>query len=489
VAISARRFLLVPTFAVTLAVVLAACSSGDSLEIDGLGAVSFPTSGMKEAREPFLRGVLLLHAFRYDEAADAFRRAQAADPTFALAYWGEALTYDRPMTGERLRGPALNALARLAPTPDERSARAATERERSWLYAAELLFGPADSEVARAGYREAMAALAARYPDDVEARVFDALARLAGDPAAATAEAVAGELEEVAATNPAHPGAAHYQLLAYARPGLAARGLAAARAYAGTGSQSPDILHTISKILLANGVWDAAVPVAEAAHRGHRERQVWFGRPDAVCDEYAALLQYGYLMQDKADAAAGLLEACQERVRGEHASPAEAAFYVAMRARQVIDTRDWTSARERWTADVGAAAWTRVPYDFVTAFALLRAHEPDAAAAFVRPLARLGDAGDVTAHDRLLLDLLDAALLLEKGQTEQALKAMRQAVTTEDGLTRGLALPAVLLPARELLAESLIQLGRIDEARAVLSEALARSPGRKPVVDALSGPG
>jgi tetratricopeptide (TPR) repeat protein len=444
---------------------------------------------MREAREPFLRGVLLLHAFRYDEAAAAFRRAQGADPTFALAYWGEALTYDRPMAGERLRGPALNALARLAPTPEERQARAATERERAWLYAAEMLFGPGDADVGRAGYREAMAALAARYPDDVEARVFHALARLAEDEAPATAEAVAADLEALAAANPLHPGVAHYRLLAYARPGFAARGLAAARASAETGSASTDVLHTISMILLANGVWSEAVPAAEAAQRGHEQRQHGFGRPGAVCDEYAVVLQYGYLMEGKADAAAELLDACQERVRGGSASPGEAAFYVAMRARQVLDTRDWTSARERWTADVGAAAWARVPYDFVSAFALLRSGDPAAAAAFVRPLARLGQAGDVTEHDRLLLELLDAALLLEKGQAEQAITALRLAVTKEDGLAPGLALPAVLLPARELLAESLMELGRSEEARAVLSEALERTPGRKPVVEALAGPG
>ena len=38
-----------------------------------------------------MRGVLLLHSFEYDEAIDAFRQAQKADPGFAMAYWGEAL--------------------------------------------------------------------------------------------------------------------------------------------------------------------------------------------------------------------------------------------------------------------------------------------------------------------------------------------------------------------------------------------------------------
>ena len=64
-----------------------------------LGVISFPNSGGAAAQEPFLRGVLLLHSFEYDDAAAAFRAAQAADASFALAYWGEGLTHYRPVWG------------------------------------------------------------------------------------------------------------------------------------------------------------------------------------------------------------------------------------------------------------------------------------------------------------------------------------------------------------------------------------------------------
>ena len=66
----------------------------------GLGSVSFPTSGAPTAQPAFLRGLALLHSFEYDDAADAFREAQRLDPSFAMAYWGEALTYDHPLWGE-----------------------------------------------------------------------------------------------------------------------------------------------------------------------------------------------------------------------------------------------------------------------------------------------------------------------------------------------------------------------------------------------------
>ncbi|HET9370585.1 MAG TPA: tetratricopeptide repeat protein, partial [Vicinamibacterales bacterium] len=65
--------------------------------VEGLGTLAFPNSGNAAAQEPFLRGVLLLHSFEYDAAAEAFREAQQADPNFALAYWGEAMTYNHPL--------------------------------------------------------------------------------------------------------------------------------------------------------------------------------------------------------------------------------------------------------------------------------------------------------------------------------------------------------------------------------------------------------
>src|SRR5689334_18418883 len=63
--------------------------------VAGLGSTAFPTSTHSaEAQASFLRGVLLLHLFQYADAAKAFRDAQRLDPGFAMAYWGEAMTYN-----------------------------------------------------------------------------------------------------------------------------------------------------------------------------------------------------------------------------------------------------------------------------------------------------------------------------------------------------------------------------------------------------------
>ena len=98
--------------------------------VDGLGSISFPNSGNAAAQAPFIRGVLLLHSFEYDTAAEAFRQAQTADAGFALAYWGEAMTYNHPLWQQQDRDAALKALGRLAASR-RRARRQSADRSRA----------------------------------------------------------------------------------------------------------------------------------------------------------------------------------------------------------------------------------------------------------------------------------------------------------------------------------------------------------------------
>ncbi|HYV00624.1 MAG TPA: hypothetical protein VE977_17465, partial [Pyrinomonadaceae bacterium] len=50
---------------------------------DGYGRVAFANSGAPAAQADFSQGMALLHDFEYPAAAEAFRRAQSADPGFA----------------------------------------------------------------------------------------------------------------------------------------------------------------------------------------------------------------------------------------------------------------------------------------------------------------------------------------------------------------------------------------------------------------------
>jgi hypothetical protein len=49
-----------------------------------LGTITFPNSGNAKAKAPFLKGMKLYWSFEYERAAESFREAQRADPSFAL---------------------------------------------------------------------------------------------------------------------------------------------------------------------------------------------------------------------------------------------------------------------------------------------------------------------------------------------------------------------------------------------------------------------
>jgi len=119
-----------------LAIVLCARLRADAGD---LGRIDFATSGSPAAQAHFLRGALLLHSFEFDDAAEEFREAERIEPGFAMAYWGEAMTYNHAVWMEQDRDAALKALARLGATPEARVARAKTEREKDYLRAVEIL--------------------------------------------------------------------------------------------------------------------------------------------------------------------------------------------------------------------------------------------------------------------------------------------------------------------------------------------------------------
>src|SRR2546425_4613457 len=110
-----------------------------SAQTPRLGTIDFPTSGAPAAQVPFVRGVLLLHSFEYQDALQAFREAQRIDSGFALAYWGEALAYTHPVWNEQDQNAARAALQRLGPTREARRAKAPTPREKAYLVCRLLL--------------------------------------------------------------------------------------------------------------------------------------------------------------------------------------------------------------------------------------------------------------------------------------------------------------------------------------------------------------
>lgn len=280
-----------------------------------IGTIVWSTSARAAAREPFLRGVAYLHSFEYEDAAESFRAAQKADPAFALAYWGEAMTYSHIAWGEEDLDGARAALARLAPSREARLAKASVERERRFGAAVEALFAEGTvSDRARA-WADSMRGYVASAPGDQEAAAFTALALFMHSVSVPPAEAraiadeAAAHAQRVLDANPKHPGAAHYLIHVYDSPATAKYGLAAARAYDRIAPDADHALHMPSHIYLQLGLWD---DVAGANERAWAASRAWVRnrRGTAADVSWHSLhwLQYAYLQQGRWRAARALID-------------------------------------------------------------------------------------------------------------------------------------------------------------------------------------
>jgi len=252
-----------------------------------LGTIDFPTSGTAEARDAFRAGVLALHSFWYAEARDRFTRARQLDPSYGMAYWGEAMTYDNAFLTEHgdaeyerlgeevvARMDALDAAGQLVWTERERGYANAVR----WRFAANYSFAER-----RQGYLEAMEDLSLRYPEDDEATVFAALALMAlpgfDREQPAHVVTVAGYLEQVYERNREHPGALHYLIHVYDTQIYALMGLRQARIYAGIAPASSHALHMPSHIFRHLGMWDQVASSNEDAYAASVAWQERSGRP------------------------------------------------------------------------------------------------------------------------------------------------------------------------------------------------------------------
>ena len=442
-----------------------------------LGTVNFPTSGSPEAQPHFEAGLLLLHNFEYEDAAASFRRAREIDPDFAMAYWGEAQTFNHPIWMEQDREAALAVLGAFAPTSGERLARVPTRRERDWLETVEVLYGEGSKEERDFRYRDAMRRLAERYPDDEDARTFYALSLLGtahGGRDFAIYMKAAAVAQPVLEENPMHPGAAHYVIHAFDDPIHAPLGLPAARAYSGIAPDAGHAQHMTSHIFVAMGLWEDVVSANVRARDVQNAARARRGQRANVCGHYTSWLHYGYLQLGRLEDAAAGMAACMARM-AEAPAPDEAAYFVQMKARAVIDPEDWGRAGEI-PADLTAFPGLALPNDFVDALAAVRTGEAERA----RELrARHGEPGDEgNPRHAILLMELDAVLALAAGDSETGIALLRDAARLEETLPYEFGPPATPMPPHELLALELASLGRQQEALPAWRDQLARTPRR-----------
>jgi tetratricopeptide (TPR) repeat protein len=450
-----------------------------------LGVVSFANSGAPAAQPAFLRGLALLHSFQYPEAAAAFKQAQKADPGFAMAYWGEAMTYNHGVWREQDSLAAHAALARLGATPAERLAKAPTAREKDYLRTLDVLYSTAGTKVGRdSAYANAVAQLSERYPDDVDAQLFHALSLLSLFPRTdSTYLRAASIAAKVMREHPQHPGALHYVIHAYDDPAHARLGLDAARKYSKVAPNAPHAQHMTSHIFIALGMWDDVVAANEVAI-GTAER----GRGSAAapaCGHPAIWLHYAYLQQGRLADARRMMDACRAASAD---SPGAAFGYADMRAQYIVDVEQPAHDVAAGPSDSKRSPPMQYTFDVATAYDMLRRGDTVNVATLIDRMQSASTASSKSMMAKMMpemvgamtvsLDQTRALLLLRGGHKDEALALLRRAAAEEDALPFMFGPPEAVKPSHELLGETLLSMGRAAEARHEFELALARTPGR-----------
>ncbi len=458
-----------------------------------LGSVTFTTSCNSTVQPEFNRAAALLHSFQFENAIEAFDAILGTDPSCSIAYWGIALSSWGNPFATGLKSPAQLEMG-LRAVKQARVAPPKTERERAYVEAVAHLFtdtANTDQQSRKLRYESAMAALSAAHPEDTEATIFYALAlAAAADPADKTyaKQLKAGAiLENLFQQYPNHPGLAHYIIHAYDVPPLAPRAIGAAQRYSEIAPSTPHALHMPSHTFTRIGDWqdsiDANIAAASAARSAGQ-------RPEEL--HSTDYMVYAYLQTAQDNAAKHLVESAAESfARFDPASantgaggPAAAYFArAAIPARYCLERQAWSDAARLEPLP------SPFPYtDAITYFArgLGAAHRKDRAAALsaIDSLERMSDTlgkmKEVYWANQIDIQRqeVSAWLAFAEGDGQGALARMRAAAEQEDKTEKSAITPGPLAPARELLAELLLDLNHPSEALKEFEATLTKEPNR-----------
>jgi len=456
-------------------------------DIKKLGTVHFANSCSAEVQPLFQRGVALLHSFWYAEGAKTFAAVAKADPACAMAHWGTAITlFGNPFTWP-LTGAALPQ--GWAAVERAKAANARTQRERDYIGAIEAFYKDADKMDHRTralGYLKAMEQITERYPEDSEASIFYALAlnatALPADKTYANQLKAAGILEKVFATQPDHPGVAHYLIHSYDYPSIAHQGLNAARRYASVAPDAPHALHMPGHIFTRLGLWDESL-----------ETNI---RSAKVSENHAELLHamdymaYAYLQEGR--------DGDAKRVADHipNIGPLNNKQFVAAFALAVIPAR-YAMERGQW-ADAAKLSlfpseadfpWKAIPQaeaQLVYARAIGAGRSGHAAAA-KSDIERLQALRAAIVELKLpywpqqldiQIKVASAWAAYAEGNKTAALKLMREGADLESASDKHPVSPGYVAPALELLGDMLMEMKQPAQALRAYEDSSKREPNR-----------
>jgi Tfp pilus assembly protein PilF len=429
-------------------------------------------------------GLALLHSFQYAEAEQAFANAAHDDPQCALAHWGKAMALYEPLWDF----PQPQTLA-LGWQDVEQAQKIGGQdpRIRGYIEATSAFYQPNDRRpIARAqAYSSAMETLYRDQPKDNEAGELYALSLIAlaqmGVDALANRRLAIAILNPIFAKYPENPGAAHYLIHATDVRELAPEGLLAAQVYARIAPDSAHALHMPSHIFRRLGMWKEMI-ASNVASAAAAEEATKTHRGDADYQLHAMdFLDYGYLQSGQEAKARRSVPALKNVARAQESDVLDAQSRFA--ARNAIELHRWKEAAALEVPNE-RPVWQDYTY-WARAIGAARSGELQAARNDVQKLVEIarivktaesqqGSGG--MAPSGMGIDPSEAAgwLAYAEGKADEALSILRAAAEREDARDD----EPFATPAREMLADLLLELQRPADALAAYKEVLKNFPNR-----------
>ncbi len=422
-----------------------------------------------------------------------------------MAYWGEAMSHNHALWAQQDVEAAKKILDRLDPTHEGRVAKAKLPKEKAFLEAMHILYFSAGDKLARdTAYSEAMARMAAQWPDDHEIAVFYALSLLGtvrpGDTGFRRQALAASIAQRVFQENPKHPGAAHFIIHSFDDPDHAPLGLTAARAYATIAPSAAHALHMPSHIFIQLGMWQEAAASNVVAYKAavdlNARMKLGEGREDF---HTLSWLSYANTMLGRLDDAKKNVDLAKQAADRNPGNAGIRDGYLGMRARLISDTGQWEKLPLS-TAGSGGSEHASMPgmpgmygsgsatWTYIVGVSAAKMGDLPTAEAAEQQLKSLtaGTAGGAAAYAakaHLIREKeLGAIVRWAKGQKEEALQLAKEAADVEKSMSPPSGPPDPIKPASELYGEMLLEAGRAKDAVQAFEEALLRTPKRTPSV-------
>lgn len=469
--------------------------------VQGLGDLHHPIATTSpEAQRFFDQGLRYVYAFNHDEAVRSFTRAAALDPKAPMPAWGVALALgpNINLDVDPEREKAAFAAAQRART----LAAGGHEEERAYVEALAQRYSDdpaADLKALARKYADAMRALAARYPDDLDAATLFAESMIDlrpwqlwsadGKPAEGTEEIVA-TLARVLQRDPRHLGANHYFIHAVEASPFPERALPSADRLPALAPGAGHLVHMPAHVYMRTGDYSAAARANLAAAEVDRA-YLRLAHPDGIYPALYYTHNLHFLTAAQGMAGQSAAAARASATLATQVKTIDPGSPMAPLAEYFVPTPLFSALRfQRWDAVLKAPAPDkRFPgatalWHFARglAFAGTGASQRAAEERTAFDAARTAVPADSIYNLNRMDDVLAVADAVLAGRMAAAARdgagavaAWRRAVEREDALAYDEP-PAWYYPVRESLGAALCTAGHPDEGEAVFRDDLARNP-------------